>query len=75
MIQPGIYRHYKGKEYQVIGWGKKEDTLEDMVIYKPLYHTDEFPADMMRIRSLKVFAETVEYEGEIVPRFEYIKPL
>ena len=33
----GVYRHYKGNTYEVIGFAKHSETLEDMVIYKPLY--------------------------------------
>jgi len=36
-IPLGIYRHYKGNEYEVIGLAKHSKTLEDMVIYKALY--------------------------------------
>jgi len=38
-IEPGIYRHYKGNEYEVIGIGKHSETLEDLVVYKALYAT------------------------------------
>ena len=36
-IQLGVYRHYKGNQYEVIGFAKHSETLEDMVIYKALY--------------------------------------
>ncbi len=45
MIPPlnlGIYRHYKGKEYEVIGIAKHSETLEDVVVYKALYESDKF---------------------------------
>ena len=36
-IAPGIYRHYKGGEYEVLFMAKNSETLEDMVIYRALY--------------------------------------
>ncbi len=68
MIKPGKYRHYKQKEYEVIGIAKLESSLEDMVVYKPLYPS-EHP---LWVRPLAVFTENVEVDGKIVPRFEYI---
>ena len=32
-IPLGVYRHYKGNEYEAIGFAKHNETLEDMVIY------------------------------------------
>ncbi len=37
MLKLGKYKHYKGKDYEVIGVAKLEATLEDMVVYRPLY--------------------------------------
>lgn len=68
MITAGIYRHYKGKDYEVIGIGKNEATLEDVVIYKALYD-----GGSIWVRTLKVFEENVEVNGGIVPRFQLIK--
>lgn len=36
MIEPGRYRHYKGNEYEVIGTARHSETLEPMVVYRPL---------------------------------------
>ena len=68
-IQPGIYRHYKGKEYHVIGVVKHSETLEDLVLYKPLYK--ESIANYW-VRPQEMFLEDVEINGEKKPRFKYI---
>lgn len=68
MIQLGKYRHFKGNEYEVIGVAKHSETLEDMVIYKPLYETI---ADFW-VRPLYMWDEEVMHNGERVKRFEKI---
>jgi hypothetical protein len=37
MITPGKYKHFKGKEYEVIGIARNSETLEPMVVYRALY--------------------------------------
>ena len=34
---PGLYRHYKGGEYEVIGVARHSETQEALVVYRPLY--------------------------------------
>lgn len=68
MITLGIYRHYKGKDYEVIALGKFEATLEDVVIYKALYD-----GGSIWVRTVKVFEEKVAVNGEVVPRFQLVK--
>ena len=36
-IKLGKYRHFKGGEYEVIGIAKHSESLDVLVIYKPLY--------------------------------------
>lgn len=69
-ISTGIYKHYKGKEYQVIGIGYDEATMNKVVIYKALYPIAELGGDgVLFVRSLTNFCEEVDREGTIVPRF------
>ena len=67
MIQAGVYRHYKGNTYQVIGIAKHSETEEDLVVYRALYGTFG-----LWVRPLDMFCEKVKKGGEIVPRFELI---
>lgn len=66
-IKLGKYRHYKGKDYQVLGVAKHSETGEELVVYKKLY--DDYS---MWVRPLKMFIENVEIDGKKMPRFEYL---
>ncbi len=68
MIKLGKYRHFKGKEYEVIGVAKHSETLEDFVIYKALYNEGQIWA-----RPINNFLEEVEVDGQKILRFIYIE--
>lgn len=70
-IKLGKYKHYKGNFYQVIGVAKHSETLEDMVVYRPLYKS-EF-GDIFWVRPFNMFVEIIEIEGKKVKRFEFLK--
>jgi len=63
-ITPGIYRHYKGQQYQVIGTARHSETGEALVVYIPLYGDGGF-----WVRPLSMFREAVEVDGRQVSRF------
>ena len=65
-ILPGVYRHYKGKKYFVLGLSKNTETGEICVVYRPLYETD-WPHLVHRPAAL--FFEQVDVDGKQVPRF------
>lgn len=71
-IKLGKYRHFKGKEYEVIGIGNHSETLEKMVIYRALYESKDFGKDTIWIRPYEMFVGTKNIEGKEVKRFEYI---
>lgn len=66
-VKCGRYRHYKGKEYEVLGIARHSETEEELVVYRPLYGKGD-----LWVRPLGMFVETVEKDGESVARFEYI---
>ena len=68
-VKLGKYVHYKGGLYKVIGLGKIEATLEDIVIYETLYDN---PKSKLWVRPLDNFTEKVELDGKKVPRFKYL---
>jgi hypothetical protein len=37
MIKPGRYRHYKGKDYEVLGVARHSETEAEYVVYRQLY--------------------------------------
>lgn len=66
-IPLGLYRHYKGNLYRVIGFAKHSETLEDMVVYKALY--GEFGT---WVRPLSMWENPIEVDGQTVKRFEFV---
>ncbi len=66
------YRHFKGKSYEVIWIARHSETLEELVVYKALYHSDEFGDNALRVRPKTMFEEYVMVDGKKVKRFEYI---
>lgn len=66
-IKKGRYRHYKGKEYELIDLVRHSETLEEMVLYRQLY--GEFG---LWVSPEAMFFEKIEINGELVPRFEYV---
>lgn len=69
-IKKGIYRHFKGHTYKVIGLAKHSETLEEMVVY---INTDNENDIWLRPESM--FLENVTKDGKTFPRFEFIKEL
>ena len=67
-LRPGRYRHFKGREYDVIGTATHSETLEPYVVYRPLYGVGG-----LWIRPLSMFTERVTRDGVSVPRFELVR--
>lgn len=67
IVQPGLYQHYKGGEYRVLDTAIHSETLESMVVYRPLYGQGK-----LWVRPATMFFESVDVDGEQVLRFTRI---
>jgi hypothetical protein len=63
----GRYRHYKGGEYEVLGVARHSETLDSVVVYRPLYNESG-----LWVRPHAMFFGQVEVEGRLQPRFARI---
>jgi hypothetical protein len=60
----GLYCHYKGGQYEVIGTARHSETLEPMTVYRALYG-----AHGLWVRPATMFSEQVLIDGVMHPRF------
>lgn len=63
-IKPGKYRHFKGKDYEVLYLAKHSENLEPMVVYRALYGEGG-----VWVRPASMWTEQVERDGYCGPRF------
>ncbi len=63
-LKPGKYRHFKGGEYELIGMATHSETLESMVVYRPLYGEGR-----LWVRPAAMWTEIVARDGYLGPRF------
>jgi len=68
-LRAGIYRHYKGRDYQVLEVAQHSETEQPLVVYRCLYGDYSW-----WVRPLEMFLESVELGGEPLARFSYIGP-
>lgn len=66
-VPPGVYRHYKGNDYQVIGVARHSETDEELVVYRCLYGDYS-----LWVRPLAMFVENVLVDGRETPRFRCV---
>lgn len=68
LIIGGLYEHYKGKPYRVLGVVRHSETLEELVHYECLYDN---PDGTFWVRPRAMFEEHVVIDGTTRPRFAY----
>lgn len=68
-LPPGRYRHYKGKDYLVLGVARHSETEEELVVYR-----QDYGDKSLWVRPLGMFLETVQIDGQVIPRFKFISP-
>jgi hypothetical protein len=66
-IAPPGPRHYKGGEYEVLAVARHSETLEVVVVYRPLYNDSGW-----WVRPYEMFTGSLEVDGTMRQRFEYI---
>ena len=66
-IELGLYRHYKGGEYEVLGVVRHSESLEPMVLYRPMYNESG-----LWVRPYAMFVGQVEVDSARQPRFAFV---
>ena len=68
-VRTGRYRHFKGREYEVIGVAKHSETLEELVVYRAVYGDSG-----LWVRPRDMFIEEIQRNDRKIQRFEFISP-
>jgi hypothetical protein len=63
-VEPGRYRHFKGRLYEVIGTARDSETEDELVVYRALYGDGG-----LWVRPRAMWDERVERDGYDGPRF------
>jgi hypothetical protein len=70
----GLYRHYRGGLYQLLGIALHTETLERVAVYQCIRSAEKKDEDIgkMYVRPLQMFLDTTSHQGETVRRFQYL---
>jgi cyclomaltodextrinase / maltogenic alpha-amylase / neopullulanase len=68
-IIPGKYRHFKGKQYEVLGIARHSESLDEYVVYRALYDSEEYGKNALWIRPKNLFLGDVVVNGKAQKRF------
>ena len=72
-VKLGKWQHFKGMIVEVIGIAKHSENLEEYVVYTHDNPVKGFEGKTMWIRPKDMFLETIERDGKIIKRFEFIE--
>ena len=67
-VEPGLYEHYKGMHYEVLGTARHSETLEPMTVYRALYGDHG-----LWVRPSAMFLEAINIDGICRKRFQRIE--
>ena len=67
-VKPGLYRHYKGNYYTVLGVATHSEDESKLVVYRP-----EYGEKALWVRPQNMFCESVNVDGITKPRFAFVK--
>lgn len=65
-LELGLYKHYKGNLYEVIGLARHSESLEELVVYKATYQKE---GENLWVRPKSMFMESLSIDGREVKRF------
>lgn len=68
-LATGLYRHYKGNDYEVVAVARHSETLEPVVVYRALYGEGG-----LWVRPYSMFCEDVVVDGRVERRFAPVEP-
>lgn len=71
LVIGGVYRHYKGPHYRILGLVRHSETLEELVHYECLYDN---PNGQFWVRPKEMFLETILVNGKSTARFFLLDP-
>jgi hypothetical protein len=67
-IKKGTYKHYKNNLYRVLDVATHSESLDQLVVYKPLYGEGK-----LWVRPIEMFNEEVVVDGKSVKRFTFVE--
>lgn len=70
-VKKGLYKHYKGATYEVLGEAVNSENKEELIVYQE-FNENKIENARIWVRPKNMFLEEVEIEGIKKPRFEYI---
>jgi len=62
--KPGLYKHFKGNNYQLISYAKHSEDTSEYVVYRALYGDRD-----LWVRPAEMWDETLERDGKSFKRF------